>query len=43
VFDELDAKEFDDLTENESLVLFGITMWCEHNQQPQDENDTQNL
>jgi hypothetical protein len=34
VYEELDAKEIEDLTSNELSVLWGITKWFEDNSSP---------
>ena len=34
VYEELDAKEIEDLTDNELTVLSGITRWRESNRRP---------
>lgn len=34
VYEELDAKEIEDLTNNELTVLYSVTKWYEENRRP---------
>lgn len=34
VYEELDAKEIEDLTDNELTVLYSVTKWYEENRRP---------